>query len=66
MRGSRKHAIERALPTRSRLSGKPAHKVARHVKPDILNRRDGREGPLGIVDAADSGKLVIIERLHAK
>ena len=66
MRGSRKHAIERALPTRSRLTGKPAHKVARHVKPRVFDRRDGRERTVGIVDAADSGKLVIIERLHAK
>lgn len=60
------HAIERALPTRCGLPGKSAHKVARHVKPSVLDRRDGSERPIGIVNTADGSKFGVIERLHAQ
>ena len=66
MRSRRQHAIERALPTRCGLPGKSAHKVARHVKPSVLDRRDGGERPIGIVNTADGGKFGVIERLHAQ
>ena len=66
MRNRRQHALERTLPTRCGLPGKSAHKVARHVKPSVLDRRDGGERPIGIVNAADGGKFGVIERLHAQ
>ena len=66
MRSRHQHAIERALPTRCGLPGKSAHKVARHVKPSVLDCRDGGERPIGIVNTADSGKFDVIERLHAQ
>ena len=66
MRSRPQHAIERALPTRCGLPGKSAHKVARNVKTSVLDRRDGSERPIGIVNAADDGKFGIIERLHAQ
>ena len=66
MRSRRQHAIERAPPTRCSLPGKSAHKVARHVKSSVLDRRDGSERPIGIVNTADGGKLGVIERLHAQ
>ena len=66
MRSHRQHAIERTLPTRCGLPGKSAHKVARHVKPSVLDRRDGSERLIGIVNAADGGKFGVIERLHAQ
>ena len=66
MRRRRQHAIERALPTRCGLPGKAAHKVARHIEPSVINRRDGSERPIGIVNTADGGKFGIIERLHTQ
>ena len=66
VRSRRQHAIERALPTRRGLPRKSAHKVARHVKPNVLDRRDGGERPIGIVNTADGGKFGVIERLHAQ
>ena len=66
MRGRRQHAIERTLPTRCGLPGKSAHKVARHIKPSVLDRRDGGERPIGIVNTADGSKFGVIERLHAQ
>ena len=66
MRSCRQNAIECALPTRCGLPGKSAHKVARHVKPSVLDRRDSSERPIGIVNTTDGGKFGVIERLHAQ
>ena len=66
MRRCRQHAIERALPAYGGLPGKSAHQVAGHIEPSVLNRRDGSERPIGIVNATDGGKLGVIERLHAQ
>ena len=66
MRSRRQHANERAIPTRCGLPGKSAHKVARHIKPSVLDRRDGGERPIGIVNTADGSKFDVIERLHAQ
>lgn len=66
MRSRRQHAIERALPAYGGLPGKATHQVTRHIEPSVLNRRDGSERPIGIVNAADGGKFGVIERLHAQ
>ena len=66
MRRRRQHAIERALPTRRRLPGKATHKVARHIEASVLYRRDSRECPISIVNAANSNQLGIVEGLHAQ
>ena len=66
MRRRRQHAIERALPAYGGLLGKSAHQVAGHNETSVLNRRDGNERPIGIVNAADGGKFSVIERLHAQ
>lgn len=66
MRGRRKHAIERAPPARGSLPGKPAHKVARHIKPSVLDRRDGSERPIGIVNTANRSKLGVVEGLDSQ
>ena len=36
------------------------------IKPSVLDRRDGSERPIGIVNTADGGKFGVIERLHAQ
>ena len=66
MRSRRQHAIERALPTHCGLPGKSTHKVARHVKPSVLDHRDSGERPIGIVNTADGRKFGVIERLDAQ
>ena len=66
VRGRLKHAIERVLPARHSLSGKPAHKVARHIEPNILHRRDSLKRPFGIMDAANGSQLGIVEGLHTQ
>ena len=66
MRRRRQHAIERALPTNGGLPGKTAHQVARHIEPSVLDRRDGSERPIGIVNTADGGKLCVIEGLDSQ
>ena len=66
VRPPRKHTIKRVLPARHRLSGKPTHKVARHIEPNILHRRDSLKRPFGIMDAANGSQLGIVEGLHAQ
>ena len=66
MRRRRQHALERAFPTRCGLPGTSAHKVARHVKPSVLDRRDGSECPIGIVNAANRSKLGVVEGLDSQ
>ena len=66
VRGRRKRAIERVLPARHSLSGKPTHKVARNIEPNILHRRDSLKRPFGIMDTANDSQLGIVQRLHAQ
>ena len=66
MRRRRQHVIKRALPAYGGLPGKTAHEVAGHIEPCVLDSRDGNERPIGIVNAADGGKLGVVEGLDSQ
>lgn len=66
MRRRRQHAIERALPAYGGLPGKSAHQVAGHIEPSVLNRRDGSERPIGIVNTANRSKLGVVKGLNSQ